>query len=287
GRASGRARAAALRGSQEPQFDAVGPGVALVLAAAVIGGLSYGVWSMLIDVQKVSPDAAPPALTVAERLDPLAAASVTRPAASAYEEGGVLAGGARGASTASGSTSLAAPLDGPLGAPGGGEIAEVEAVLAAATALDSPQPGASGRAAPLQDAQNGGETANDQDRLAGAEGPLGPGPRLAVRAVADSWMRIRDRAGRQVFMGTLAAGDVKPLPISAGPYSIRAGNAGGVVVSLDGVLRGPLGPNGRVVTARVGAEEAAKLPRFAPQARVIVSDAPLEPGPPSPPQDPR
>lgn len=76
---------------------------------------------------------------------------------------------------------------------------------------------------------------------AGEEEP----PHLVVRAIADSWLQVRDRAGATVFSRVLRAGESWPVPSQPG-LILTTGNAGGTVLVVDGVASGPLGAPGAV-----------------------------------------
>lgn len=70
-------------------------------------------------------------------------------------------------------------------------------------------------------------------------------PHLAVRAIADSWLQVRDGAGAIVFSHVLRAGESWPVPPQPG-LSLTTGNAGGTVLVVDGVASAPLGAPGAV-----------------------------------------
>ena len=270
-RSSGKARAAALRGAREPGVDAVGPGVALLTAAAVIGGLSYGAWSLLTEAQKVTADgdAARP-LTVVERLDPgVAASPVARPSAAAYEPGGVLAE-APGASR---------QFDGPIGGipreepglQGGADAAfaasEGDQVRDALAAVDAAL-AAGGPAAEAPDAAAPRET-------------VWTGPAFALRALDVSWLRVRDRSGAVVFAGQMDQGALKALDPGLGPFEIRAGNAGGVALAVNGEVFGPIGADGEVATVLASPQTAASLPPLPEETAALALESAAETSAPS------
>ena len=70
--------------------------------------------------------------------------------------------------------------------------------------------------------------------------------RVTVRAVERSWVQIRDGDGDIVFSRILNAGETYRVPGEAGRASMITGNAGGVVLVLDGQQLPALGDVGEV-----------------------------------------
>ncbi|MDP9196085.1 MAG: DUF4115 domain-containing protein [Pseudomonadota bacterium] len=70
--------------------------------------------------------------------------------------------------------------------------------------------------------------------------------RVMIRAQVDSWIEIRDTAGRQLFSGIMKVGEIRPVPEM--PRAVlTTGNAGGIALSVDGHDLPSLGPRGKVV----------------------------------------
>lgn len=273
-RASRRANSAALRGPSGRGVDAVGPGVALLTAVLVIGGLSYGAWALLTDVQKVTVGGdGERTLTVIDRRDPTAgAAAVSRPAASAYERGGVLTEGAEPAPPG------AAPIDGPIGGLAGRLVG---AETTGAANAPSPDQASSADVREAVDEALAAAAATAPDPVpaaAPAAVPAAVATSFAVHALDVSWIRVRDRAGAEVFAGQLEPGAVKPLDPKGGPYEIRTGNAGGVALVVDGRVRGPLGAKGALATVAISREEAVKNFAEMPDATAALGKPRKQPG---------
>jgi cytoskeleton protein RodZ len=76
----------------------------------------------------------------------------------------------------------------------------------------------------------------------GAGGPT----RVAIHAVENSWVQIYDASGTAVFTGILHAGETYRVPDQPG-YTMTAGNAGGIEISVDEAARPPLGATGQVM----------------------------------------
>ena len=70
-------------------------------------------------------------------------------------------------------------------------------------------------------------------------------PRIVLRASADAWLQVRDRAGQVLLSRTLHAGDSWDVPARS-DLLLTTGNAGGTDLLVDGVATGPLGGSGAV-----------------------------------------
>jgi cytoskeletal protein RodZ len=130
----------------------------------------------------------------------------------------------------------AAPAPAPVGAaiPVNLAPASVPAKSSPGDAMASPSPSPTSPPPPLpQDAT---------PRLYGAE--TGPS-RIVIRAHADSWIQVRGADRSVVFAGLLKPGDSYRVPDRPG-LSMRAGNAGGLDVTVDGNPAPALGPIGSV-----------------------------------------
>ena len=69
--------------------------------------------------------------------------------------------------------------------------------------------------------------------------------RIVLRATTDSWIQVRDSDHSVLFTGVLKPGESYRVPDRAG-LSMRAGNAGGLDVMVDGKPAPSLGPIGAV-----------------------------------------
>jgi cytoskeleton protein RodZ len=101
------------------------------------------------------------------------------------------------------------------------------------------------------------------DLPAGADTPAETAPAVTVHAAEDAWIRVRER-DNVIFEGILAAGQHYELPPRVDAPVLRAGNAGGLFVFVDGVAYGPLGPRGQI--AREVSLSAADVRQKMPQA---------------------
>lgn len=71
---------------------------------------------------------------------------------------------------------------------------------------------------------------------------------VVLVAREEAWVRVRDAGGRVAHEALMPAGAQWRAPRDATGYTLRAGNAGGVYLRVDGALHGPLGRPGAVVS---------------------------------------
>jgi cytoskeleton protein RodZ len=69
--------------------------------------------------------------------------------------------------------------------------------------------------------------------------------RVVLRATADSWVQIRDKASNLLFTRVLKPGEHYNVPNQAG-LTLVAGNAGGIDITVDGMSAPSIGVAGRV-----------------------------------------
>ncbi len=227
---------------------------ALTSTAALLGliaGLSYGGYALLQDIQRVGFAPIPEAPAVVAEA-PLIAAPTTDeamalPDASDYQGGGIFA-------------AVAMPVqlqpvehlrrDGPISA--------INPQTAGVFVPEHGDPRVPSAPAPRVD------SADDAIRLAALhdQGMAETAPELAaltevapeqmpaitavtLHAAEDAWIRVRER-DNVIFEGILAAGQHYELPPRVEAPVLRAGNAGGLFVFVDGVAYGPLGARGHI-----------------------------------------
>lgn len=89
-----------------------------------------------------------------------------------------------------------------------------------------------------------------------------PQPGIVVRAIEDSWIRISDGGPRAVKMDTLKAGETFTVPDIPG-LMLQTGNAGGLVITVDGKPVAPLGERG-IVVRNVSLDRQSLLQRLVP-----------------------
>jgi hypothetical protein len=82
-----------------------------------------------------------------------------------------------------------------------------------------------------------------------ASAPTGPAPvppRVVLRAVEDAWVQVRHKTGRILLRRVMKQGEVWPVPAEPDLF-LDTGNAGGIVVEVDGQSLPATGSNGAVV----------------------------------------
>lgn len=82
------------------------------------------------------------------------------------------------------------------------------------------------------------------------------GVAVALRATGESWVSVRDAAGRTVFSGLLGRGDARRFRDSRA-LRLTLGNAGAVQLTVNGKLIGSAGGDGQVVRLRFGPGDPA------------------------------
>ncbi len=81
--------------------------------------------------------------------------------------------------------------------------------------------------------------------VAPTAGPGSPG-QVTLKAVATSWVQVRQVGGKVIYDHVLQPGDTWTVPSDAGAVTLTTGNAGGLTVAADGVNSPPLGRIGGV-----------------------------------------
>ncbi|MGF1445569.1 MAG: helix-turn-helix domain-containing protein [Pikeienuella sp.] len=224
----------------------------VVALLALVSGIAAGGYALLQNVQKVgfaplpeAPQVAaePPRIIEAEFAD----VSIARPTVEAYGSGGVLA-------------AVFAPDDAPPLQRRDGPISAIDpdeaGMIAALTVPVDPRDPA--QEPPVSGVEAGGDPAltppeETVGTVASAEQPapervVAPGEAgLAIRAVDDAWIRVRDENRAVIFEGILGPGERYKLPERIAEAELRAGNAGAVFFMVDGEIYGPAGRPGSVV----------------------------------------
>ncbi|WBU54692.1 helix-turn-helix domain-containing protein [Paracoccus sp. SCSIO 75233] len=236
----------------EPFWSSVEPraiGSVLVLVA-LVGGLGYGGWSVLQELQKVSltPGDEPPGVTAT--LDPAEAA--TQPV---VEDMGDLT---VNLPQPDGIDRLYRPqvLEVPVLASRDGPIASIDPELPSLEEVARQVEAAN--AGPAEPAASGAEPR----RVAAATdyGPQLPpeeaavrtvapdAPELEILAVRPAWVRVTSADGTVLLEKTMDAGERFALPKLESPPVLRAGNSGAVYFSVNGRTYGPSAPGAQVVS---------------------------------------
>jgi cytoskeletal protein RodZ len=260
-------------------FAAIG---SLLVLVALVGGLGYGGWTVLQNIQRVqfapvddlpqalaevtpldapeAPDMAEPVLT--ELAKPVAATAL----AELYRQQEV-------------EVPILTPRDGPIAA------LDPDRFGPLATAARYAPAGPAAMAATVPDAMSAAAASDDPFAvvLAAVEASLSgtapavaapPGGPLTVVAERAAWVRVYLPSGTIIFEQILESGETYSPPDGVGEPLIWAGNSGSVYVRVGDVLHGPLG-SGTRATRDIVLTPAAITERYAAVENVpgIVSQA--------------
>lgn len=224
-------------------FSTVEPGAlgSVAVLIALIGALGYGGWSILTEVQRVKFAPVEQAPEVLSDLDPIQAVP-----------GASLPAGPESVST----TGRAAEGLDRLYRP---EALDVPVLVARDAPISTLNPAENGAFAQVADTERP-QAGSVEDRavalaLAGEGGadteqptPTTPRvtengrPGVTIVAVRPAWVRVSAADGTVVFEKILDAGEEYQVPMTEEPPLLRAGMSGSLYASVNGELRGPLGP---------------------------------------------
>ncbi|MGR3435725.1 MAG: RodZ domain-containing protein [Shimia sp.] len=241
---------AGLLASVDPR--AVGSSLVLL---ALIGGIGFGGWSVLQEVQRVQFAPVEQSPAVASAIDPLQSApdpQVTMSAAADGFEGFDAPPSTEALSRLYRPEALAAPV----------MVARDQPI----STLDPRTNGVFATGGPRLDAPPVIETAAaTPDEVPEAEVQVVEAPRPGVRiaALRDSWMSVRAADGTELFGKILAAGETYEVPDLEEPPMIRtAGMSGWLYFEIGGEMYGPAG-NGTELAKRVTLSTDALKERYA------------------------
>jgi hypothetical protein len=220
----------------EAFFTGIQPGAigSVLVLVALMGGLGYGGWSVLQEVQRVRLAPVDQSPGVMADLDPLAGAgrgadlSRERMAEAGGDDPVLIQPRPEAFDRIYRPQALAVPVlvarDGPIAAidPGVGDIAP-------AINPDVPSVDVADNGAPVQVVEP-------------------QAPEVAVFAVRPAWVRIKSADGTVLLEKTLDAGERFVLPQTEAPALLRAGNSGSVFFAVNGETYGPAAPGAQVVS---------------------------------------
>ena len=204
------------------------PDVGMLLVALILALCGYGTWYYLstgessrparvaevpAELLPPKPEQRPKDLTVPHSIEALAAPPVTAPA----EDPPDTASASAGLPAASAIVTLSRTLTAPAAAPGLPPDASENVTQTAALAR------------PAQSTSSAADTST----------------RIVIRAIADSWVQIRDAGQSVLLTRLLKVGEAYTVPYRPG-VSMRTGNAGGLEITVDGEPAPPLGRMGTI-----------------------------------------
>ncbi len=238
---------------------------------ALIGGLGYGGWSMLQEVQRVRLAPIEQVPTVIADVDPLAGGA--RATGSELEVAALTPAPAEVLDRLYRPQALDVPVlvprDGPIASlspsilaprrPGqDAEVAlsdsdiaslQISPMLAALDA-EQAQPQIEIPEVLVADANADAEA----DAIAGIVAASGvqvtetPAPPLTMVAVRPAWVRVKSADGTTLFEGIMNAGDSWEVPAMEDAPNLRVGESGAVYFAVAGTHYGPVGPRGTVTS---------------------------------------
>ena len=227
----------------DKMFAAVEPRAvgSFAVLIALIGGLGFGGYTVLQEVQKVQLAPVENTPTIVADIDPLAGGGL------ATTNTGVNVVAGFDAPTTESLDRLYRPqaLDAPVLVPRDGPIANLN-------------PRANGALAPTVGERPGLIGPDTATILAGATELAGvapdiqvtehPRPGVQLVAVRDAWVRVRSADGSVIYEAVMNAGDTFDVPQTEDPATLRIGESGAVYFAVNGAHYGPVGQRGAVTS---------------------------------------
>ncbi|MFT6062056.1 MAG: hypothetical protein ACJAVR_002115, partial [Paracoccaceae bacterium] len=225
--------------------------VSVAVVAGLVGGLGFGGWELLKDIQRVEFAPANDSPEVAE-----APAGMALPALSISALGSTPGG--RDAARDEALVALYAPLepsppvielrDGPIMAidpESAGVFARVAARPPAPAQVHIAAATPQNAAIPVIEAATPEQLAAAARMIAAAQAAPAP-TGVWIVASESAWLRVKASDGSTLVQRIFQRGDRYELPRGLTGAEMRAGNAGAVYIEIDGRLHGPLGAPGGV-----------------------------------------
>ncbi|PQO24497.1 DUF4115 domain-containing protein [Rhodobacteraceae bacterium WD3A24] len=248
----------------EPFWARIDPAAlgSMAVLIALIGGVGYGGWSVLQEIQRVrlTPVAESPG--VVDELDPLPGTDALSATGSEAENGDNRVAQAPRMPGSDGFERLYRPeaLEVPVVTPRDGPIAAIEpresdTVVARTASAPSPEDLAgTAPAGPAGASDRDTRSAIDAAVAAARQAAEDPAPvrvteeppQVAVLAVRPAWVRVRAADGTVLFEKILEAGESYDVPQTEEPATLRAGNSGSVYFMIDGEAYGPSAPGAQI-----------------------------------------
>ncbi len=202
----------------------------MMVLVALMGGLGFGAWTVLREVQQVQVVPVDQAPVVLSDLDPINAdTSVSGETEQAFSAPSVEA------------------LD-RLYRPQALDVPVLVARDAPIATLD-PRSGGAFRAPDVPDAPALGDPASDLVQAAPVPQVVEEtGPQLRMVAVRPAWVRVTSADGSVVFEGIMEGGQTYDVPATEDPATLRVGESGSIYFDVAGDLYGPIGDRGTVTS---------------------------------------
>ena len=215
------------------------PGGTMLLVAFILAICGYGTWYYLSTGYRERPERVtevPVGLLTPKLASPAAEGEPAPVAPAPPATDAPPPATAQLGSSAGPPTSPQAAADSPIEHPSAPPPATASFLtMPALAALPAPV-----AAAPDQTPQSA-ENGSGAPAYGAADGPV----RVVLRAIADSWIQVRDADRSPLFTRVLKTGETYRVPERPG-ISMRIGNAGGIEITVDGKTVPSLGPMGAV-----------------------------------------
>lgn len=229
----------------DPMFSRIEPGAvsSILVLVGLLGGLGYGGWTVLQEVQRVQFAPVEQTPTVVSDLDPLAGAANIAPEVE---------------DVANIQTPSVEALD-RLYRP---QALEVPVLVSRDGPIASLNPSSFGALVPDPALADAVEIATaDTDQTLAIDAALqqavaasavqvveDPAPAVQMVAVRPAWVRVQSADGTTIYEATMQPGDTYTVPQTENPATLRVGESGAVYFAVNGVHYGPAGPNGQVTS---------------------------------------
>ena len=246
-----------------PVFAGFEPGAlgSLAVLALLAGGLAYGGWTVVQEIQRVQVAPVEQAPALMAELDPLAPAA---PEVASPDAADVQAPAQDALARLYRPQALDAPIltarDAPISTIAPGTFG----ALASAEPSRLQGPGSTGILASIDAALS--EAMADDRTVVTAEASAPETPRVLAQepeavvlvAVRPAWVRVRSAEGDTLFEKILESGETWEVPVSETPATLRTGNSGAVYMSVAGQTYGPIAPGAQVVSDVALAADAVR-----------------------------
>ncbi|MGH1453009.1 MAG: helix-turn-helix domain-containing protein [Paracoccaceae bacterium] len=234
----------------------------LFVLALLIGGIGYGGWTVLNEVQRVQfapVENTPDVLADLDPLQPAVTTPVTRDAGGAGDQGPQMAAGVfNPPSDALDRLYRPQALDVPVMVARDAPISTLDPSLNGAFAgapRDSVADATARAVAAAMTGTNGNATMPQVVE--------GPAPALEMVAVRPAWVRVRAADGSVIFEGIMESGERWAVPATEEPPTLRVGESGAIYFAVNGQHYGPAGARGSV-TSNLPLATASLTETYAP-----------------------
>lgn len=238
-----------------PVPEAKVPTGAIILVSLLLAGLAYLVWTYvsrdggLGQSEAVVSETASPVVGAASTSEPASASGEAVASTASSETDGASSSASTAETTGSDTAGLTAATTAAAGGadttgspPTGSDAGDnVSISNSAAAAAGGAVAGGSGTVL-FTEAASASQPA---DPSVSGTGAAYSGPRVVLRATQDSWVQVRNASNESIFTRVLRAGDTYDVPDQPG-LSLLTGNAGGLVILVDGQEVPKLGRSGQV-----------------------------------------